>query len=169
MDTRDEALGLFTDGLGIGSEQLSCFEGRKAFQKAIYLLQEEPFSWDMGFRYNLYIRGPYSPQLAEAGYRLLDNPREWEAVRDSQELVGRGQRDVRTLRRKFADDSGELDGDLLELAATYHFLRHRTFRYVDDPSKKHKKSRAWIREHKPDLVARLTEAVRKLRRLEMID
>ena len=169
MDTRDEALGLFADGLGIGSQQLSCFEGRKAFQKAIYLLQEKPFSWEMGFRYSLYIRGPYSPQLADAGYGLLDNREEWEAVLERQQLVRRCQQDVKRLRKEFADDDGELDGDLLELAATYHFLTHRTFRYIDDSSKKHRKSRAWIKEHKPDLVARLSEAVRKLRRLEMVD
>ncbi len=169
MDARDEALGLFAEGLGIGSQQLGCFEGRKTFQKAIYLLQEEPFKWDMGFRYNLYIRGPYSPQLADAGYGLLDNREEWKAVLERQQLVSKAQAHVQRLRDEFAGDNGELDGDLLELAATYHFLTHRTFRYVDDPSKKHEKSKAWIEEHKSDLAIGLEEAVEKLAHLGMMD
>ena len=169
MDARDEALGLFAEGLGIGSQQLGCFEGRKTFQKAIYLLQEKPFSWDMGFRYNLYIRGPYSPQLADAGYGLLDNKDEWDAVLESQQLVRAAQKHVQKLREEFTGEDGDLDGDLLELAATYHFLRHRTFRYVDDPSKKHEKSEAWIAEHKTELMSNLSEAVETLKRLHMID
>ena len=169
MDARDEALGLFAEGLGIGSQQLGCFEGRKTFQKAIYLLQEEPFSWDMGFRYSLYIKGPYSPRLANAGYGLLESRQEWDGVLDSQQLVRSAQDGVETLRDAFTGDGGELDSDLLELAATYHFLTHRTFRYVDDRSKKHEKSKAWIRKHKFDLLTKLSEAVSKLKQLEMID
>ena len=169
MDARDEALGLFADGLGIGPDHLNSFAGRKTFQKAIYLLQEGPRPWDMGFRYNLYIRGPYSPQLAEAGYGLLDDPVGWKAVRKHKQLVSTAQHDVDRLREEFASDRGGLDGDLLELAATHHFLIHQTYRYVSNPNEKRRKSEDWIREHKPDLAGKLTEAIDKLKRLKMID
>jgi len=169
MDARDEALALFADGLGIGPDHLNSFAGRKTFQKAIYLLQEDPFKWDMGFRYNLYIRGPYSPQLADAGYRLLDDHEGRKALLACKQLVNKAQQDVDSLSEGFAGDSGELDGDLLELAATHHFLIHQTYRYVSNPNEKRRKSEEWIGEHKPDLAGKLREAVDKLKRLGMID
>jgi len=169
MDRRDQALALFVDALGIEADELQKFDGRKTFQKAIYLLQEAPFCLDLGFRYNLYIRGPYSPQLADAGYRLLDDPRSRQAVLDSKRLVASSQRAIDQLRDHFTGHDRHLDGELLELVATYHFLTHQTYRYVDDPDEKRTKSEQWIAEHKQDLIARLPEAVARLKRLGMID
>ena len=169
MDARDQALALFVDALGIDEDDLRRFDGRKTFQKAMYLLQEEPFCLDLGFRYNLYIRGPYSPQLADAGYRLLGNPPARQAVLDSKQLVSTSRQAIDRLRGEFTGQDGHLDGDLLELAATHHFLTHQTYRYVDDPDQKRENSKQWIAEHKPELMSKLVEAVSRLGRLGMID
>lgn len=46
------------------------FDDRLILQKTIYLLQA--FGLHLGYFFNFYIRGPYSPQLARAGYRLSE-------------------------------------------------------------------------------------------------
>jgi len=56
----------------------SSFSVRLESQKKIFLLQLHPELTDkLGFRYNLYVRGPYSPDLARIYYDL-------EAVQPAQ-------------------------------------------------------------------------------------
>ncbi len=44
------------------------FEGRLSLQKIIYLMQE--FGISLGYSFNWYIHGPYSPELASDGFKL---------------------------------------------------------------------------------------------------
>lgn len=45
-------------------------EDRKQFQKTIYLLQAAGI--DLGYDFNWYVHGPYSPDLAKVGYKLAE-------------------------------------------------------------------------------------------------
>lgn len=62
------ALGLLLQD--IGNFDMSSFRGRLLFQKTVQLLQS--FGIDLGYRYNWYLRGPYSPDLAKVGFELKD-------------------------------------------------------------------------------------------------
>jgi len=168
MDTRDEVLAMFLDALGIVATDLRSFDGRKRMQKAIYLLQQGPFKRDFGFRYNLYIKGPYSPALANAGYTLLQNPGQWEQVRQHMTLKDDCKRDIEKVRAEFAQPSGSLDHEMLELAATAHFLMHDTFGYLSDPRQREDKARQWLETNKPALSAEFDQALSRLRHLEMV-
>jgi uncharacterized protein YwgA len=168
MDTRDKALALFLDALGVSESDLGQFEGRKQFQKAIYLLQQPPFERDFGFHYNLYIKGPYCPALADAGYRLLQNVDGWQQTRRQFELKPECISDIEKLCRVFTRTDDTLDADLLELAATIHFLLNQTFRYVPNDNSRVSHTHSWVQQNKPELAARFDKAIEKLRSLKML-
>ena len=168
MDRRDQVLALFLDALGIDQNDLSTFDGRKSFQKAIYLLQQHPFNWNFGFRYNLYIKGPYSPSLANAGYTLLQNHDQWAQVRQHMALRADCKRHIEAVRSQFAHPDGPLDHEMLELAATLHFLLQDTFGYVSDPRQRADEARRWLEKNKPALAIRFDEAMGELKRLQML-
>lgn len=46
-------------------------QSRVIFQKLVYSLQKTGFNF--GYNYNLYIKGPYSPDLASDGYLIVEN------------------------------------------------------------------------------------------------
>lgn len=168
MDRRDLGAALVLTELGIPLDSLNAFDVRRAFQKAIYLLQEGRTRWQFGFAFNLYIRGPYSPDLADSAYRLL---REREGTIEAQqaELAHRCRQDIRFLRELFPDpQTGSLDADLLELAATIHFLLSRTFAHLPDDESRMGQTRAWINQRKSQLAARFDEARGKLCQLHMV-
>ena len=169
MDRRDKVLALFVDALGLVEGDLRTFEGRIKFQKAIYLLQQPPFERDFGFQHNLYIKGPYSPALAAAGYRLLDQREAWQAASTQLQLVDDCAQDIERLRHAFRQQPNGLDGDLLELAATIHFLVKDTFRHLPAGQARIDAARMWIEASKHDLVGRFDEAAGRLRDLEMLD
>jgi uncharacterized protein YwgA len=52
----------------IGNFDMSTFDGRLIFQKTVYFLQV--FKIYLGYHFSLYIRGPYSPELAKDGFEL---------------------------------------------------------------------------------------------------
>jgi len=168
MDKQEQVLALFLDALEIGRGDLSTFDGRKSFQKAVYLLQQPPFKRDFGFRYNLYIKGPYSPSLANAGYRLLQNPDQWEQVRQQMTLRADCKRDIEAVRSEFARPDGSLDHEMLELAATLHFLLQDTFGYVSDPRQREDEARRWLEQNKPTLAPHFDQAMSRLRRLQVV-
>lgn len=56
--------------LGINKIDMRDFNNRLIYQKMIYILQEKGVS--LGYDYNWYIRGPYSPQLAEDLFNISE-------------------------------------------------------------------------------------------------
>lgn len=62
-------LKLFLDALDIPSE-IDNFNQRKTIQKAVYLGQLTGV--DLSYRFGWYLKGPYSPSLAEDYYHLAD-------------------------------------------------------------------------------------------------
>lgn len=67
MTNIDVANGMVFQALGIKKDS---FEDRIISQKKIFLLQE--MGIDIGYSYNWYIRGPYSPDLTTYIYDNLD-------------------------------------------------------------------------------------------------
>ncbi|MBU3217790.1 hypothetical protein LL033_09945 [Clostridium estertheticum] len=68
MDNMDIAKGMIFKNLNINSKNsLDC---RVIIQKKIYLLQEQEV--DLGYEYNWYLKGPYSPTLTSYVYDNLD-------------------------------------------------------------------------------------------------
>ena len=67
MEMKLVLLKLFLDKLGISSE-IDTFEKRKTIQKAVYLGQLTDV--DLSYRFGWYLKGPYSPSLAEDYYPL---------------------------------------------------------------------------------------------------
>jgi uncharacterized protein YwgA len=52
----------------LDSLEMSTFEGRVVLQKTVYLLQAMGIF--LGYRFNWYLYGPYSPELARHGFEL---------------------------------------------------------------------------------------------------
>ncbi len=67
MTNIDIANGLVFQSLGVGKDT---FDERLLSQKKVFLLQE--LGVDIGYSYNWYIRGPYSPDLANYIFHNLD-------------------------------------------------------------------------------------------------
>lgn len=49
---------------------MGSLEGRKQFQKTVYLIQA--FDINLGYHFSWYIHGVYSPNLADIGYKLAE-------------------------------------------------------------------------------------------------
>jgi Uncharacterized conserved protein len=84
------------------------FISRLRLQKYVYLARF--FGFDLGYVYNLYLRGPYSPDLAEDYYRLKERSK-WEDL-----LIPIINFD------KFAKLVRGKDHRWLEIATTIHFV-----------------------------------------------
>lgn len=54
----------------IDNFDMDTFDGRLKFQKTVHILQS--FGIHLGYYYNWYLRGPYSPDLAKAGFALKE-------------------------------------------------------------------------------------------------
>lgn len=72
MNKKEKILSKILQMLDFSSIDPSTFENRLIYQKTIYLLQFSGIS--LGYRFNWYIRGPYSPELTETIYKI-DNDR----------------------------------------------------------------------------------------------
>lgn len=100
----------------IGNYNMRTFSGRVIFQKTGYLLQA--FGFYLGYKFNWYIRGPYCPNLASDGYKLVEK---YEKI---PEVYFARLEDDASFRRflSFLGDK-KTDADWLELLASIHALR----------------------------------------------
>ncbi len=108
---------------------LNNIEDRKKLQKFVYLLQA--LGCRLHYHYNLYIHGPYSPELTREAYNLnlIQNPiREILSRRVKVDDLELGK--IRKLKElvKGLDRSEDL-----EILATIHYLKHVA--YMPDRSK----------------------------------
>ncbi|OGC76862.1 MAG: hypothetical protein A2Z27_05950 [candidate division Zixibacteria bacterium RBG_16_50_21] len=95
---------------------MSNFQDRLKLQKYIYLLQA--FGLYLGFRFNWYIYGPYSPDLARDGFELAKQYPNVPEVKFMEEKD----------ETKFSEFIGFLhpnedNTDWLEMIASLHFLK----------------------------------------------
>lgn len=94
------------------------FSERLILQKTIYLMQT--FDLFIGYHFNWYLKGPYSPQLAKDAYDLSNTYEELpEVTFVSVSAEKRFQ--------KFMSLVGDhlMDADWLEAIASIHYLYHR--------------------------------------------
>lgn len=160
MGSREKFLALMIDKLDLdySLQNLDTIDGRKFFQKVTYLVQEpinaittEPIP--LNYHYNLYLHGPYSPELADSGYELLN----------SLEDYNNYQKHFR-LKPKHAERIGEVSGfikkaketlgleetiGVLELLATVHFLYSKSYSYIDDGANRRSEAAQRCIELKP--------------------
>ena len=54
----------------VSNFNMETLNGRKIFQKTTYLIQA--FGIELGYEFNWYLYGVYSPDLADVGYKLQD-------------------------------------------------------------------------------------------------
>ena len=99
----------------IGNFSNDTLDDRKRFQKTVYLIQA--FGIDLGYDFNWYVHGPYSPELAKVGYKLAEI---YDEVRPTEFSDSR-------YKNRFQDfldfvEPISNDVDKLEAAASIHWL-----------------------------------------------
>lgn len=124
MDRRQIGLKLVMDGLGL-DVRIDDFDDRLILQKAIYLAQAAGVN--LGYHYGWYLRGPYSPAVAEDGFaaavELEDGLNETQGwIID--ELTHARLRKLQPLWHDPKSGKGNL-ARKLELLASVHFLIDR--------------------------------------------
>jgi uncharacterized protein YwgA len=130
----DSALKWLARRLGISKKDVEeNFEARLRLQKAVFFLKFmkiEPFT---NYSFDLYLRGPYSPALADEYYELPDD----EAQGDYSLLP-----DVDSLLSWFMDH----DIDWLEVATSILSLWSKGVREADEIYDVLKLSKPWVSE-----------------------
>lgn len=120
-----------------GGLNIKKFTERLVLQKRIYLLQL--FGIDLGYRYNWYIRGPYSPSLADDAFELELKKTEIDTSSSGFELTSSSK----TRLKKYEKFEREIPQDefekYLEILASIHYLKHIGF-VPDGVSKKNIKN-----------------------------
>jgi len=105
--------------------RLADFDDRLVLQKRVYLLQN--FGFSMGYRYNWYVRGPYSPQLTEDAFAAQARLRDLQRQSDDYSLTTESLEMIATYKAFENRLGGSQLPLLLELAASIHYLRHVGF------------------------------------------
>lgn len=94
-------------------------EGRLCMQKAIYLAQRA--GPDLGYRFNWYLRGPYSPALAEAYFEAYPNRASFQQYSAGEKI----KKSLRSLRKLFeAKPESASKPQWLEALASLHYLQY---------------------------------------------
>ena len=150
-------LKLFLDKLGIEPE-IDTFDERKTIQKAVYLGQLTGV--DLSYRFGWYLKGPYSPSLAEDYYHLADEleigDESYEDYQLKKSLSDRLEK-VQPLIDKPEEFMLE-NVDWLELVASYDYLG-RVRKLSDEKADK------VLAKEKPDLYEYRELAKRKLKEI----
>lgn len=157
MEMKLVLLKLFLDKLGIDPE-IDTFDKRKKIQKAVYLGQLSDV--DLSYRFGWYLKGPYSPSLAEDYYHLADEleigDESYEEYQLKKSLSDRLEK-VQPLIDKPEEFKLE-NVDWLELVASYDYLR-RVRKLSDEKADK------VLAKEKPDLYEYRELAKRKLKKI----
>jgi uncharacterized protein YwgA len=116
-------LKLALDRIGFSDIQLDGFTDRKILQKKIYLLQLTGI--DLGFRYNWYVKGPYSPALADAAFALREEI-QYDNEYEGYQLNPKTENKFEKLDEiiKLPDTFEAEEHEWLELLASLHYLKH---------------------------------------------
>lgn len=128
MDERQIGLALALREVGVSSD-ISGFDARLILQKAVYLLEEAGIR--LGYSFNWYLRGPYSPGLTRDLYDLASNTEDvagWVLDDHSRTVASR-------MRPLLVGEAGEdiaPKAKRLELLASLHYLARRRQLNVDE-------------------------------------
>lgn len=97
------------------------FQNRLIIQKSIYLLKLKDI--DFGFAYNLYVRGPYSPDLTK---EIYDHKSIVENLKTTSKLDSSESKKIKEFKELFHAPRPSI----LEVAATYAYF---AFEQEQDP------------------------------------
>jgi len=111
--------------LGIESIDMDNFDNRLKYQKLIYLVQNSGLS--LGYGYNWYVRGPYSPPLTQDLFEIDKNNQIFESgkrldLQNEQEIVKRIET-IKDLLGKNIENS-----EFLEVLASLIYLKKSSAR-----------------------------------------
>lgn len=106
--------------LDFPSINVDSFDDRLRYQKVIYLLQY--YDLPVGFRFNWYVRGPYSPPLTDILYSIRNQPDLWEQCSD---ITFVNQDEVEKTILDFKGKLGEKidDWQYLEIFASLSYIK----------------------------------------------
>lgn len=127
MDERQIGLALALKEVGVSTD-VSGFDSRLILQKSVYLLEEAGIR--LGYSFNWYLRGPYSPGLTRDAYELASNNEEvarWELDERSRGVANR----LKSLLAS-QDEDTSTKARRLELLASLHYLFRRRRVNVND-------------------------------------
>lgn len=96
--------------------KLETFTERKLLQKLVYLLQV--FGVKLGFNYDWYLHGPYSPGLTRTLYEIMETRAFPHEQLNSPDIAR-----INKLKSFLGNDI--LSSDKLELLVSIHYLRER--------------------------------------------
>lgn len=103
-------------------QTLTTLEGRVAFQKRVYMLQQ--LGLDLKYQFSWDVYGPYSRQLAEDAHVYELNREDVDARIASLRLNEQTERTVGQLKAMVAENPGLSEAAWLELLASSHYLIH---------------------------------------------
>lgn len=118
------------------------FDDRLQLQKIVYLLWADGIS--LGYGFNWYAHGPYSPKLAADGYALDDAIFKYGA-----KIILNDEGNIAAKIKSFKDFLGNdiNDPTYLEILASLHYIKTIVFDGKDDSEK----ITSWLMEQKPYL------------------
>ena len=97
------------------------FNDRLRLQKIIFLARK--LGYDLGYSYNWYARGPYSPSLT----RMLFSANEQEQLHIEDLQLTRDEKEIVGQLREFLQDDVSNPRSLELLASVWYFLRRRPY------------------------------------------
>ena len=152
-------LKLFLDELDIPSE-IDNFNQRKTIQKAVYL--GKLTGVDLSYRFGWYLKGPYSPSLAEDYYHLADELEIGDEGYQEYQLKKSLSAKLEKIKPLFEkpEEFKLKKVDWLELVASCDYLRR--VRNLSD-----NKIDEILKKEKPDLYEHRELAKRKLKEISL--
>jgi uncharacterized protein YwgA len=130
---------------GIYRFKIDLFEDRLKLQKIVYIAKH--FGIDLGYTFNEYIRGPYSPELADDYYKLKDI---WDEEIRRLELLN-NELDNENIKRLIEFLKGKSIAELEGIATGLMFLDILKRKGVKDKDLLRKKLAILIESRKPFL------------------
>lgn len=153
---RQIALKLALDALNV-QPSTQYFQDRLLIQKATYLAQQAGLN--LGYRYNWYLKGPYSPGLTRDAFALAENPDIGGTFKLADSVA---ERLARVALVSEPPPGTELSRDQwLELLASLHYL-------VKQLNKNENEALAIIRRSKPNLAPHVPRAREALHTAQLL-
>lgn len=128
MKKREKILSKIFQMLDFSSIDPTVFNNRLIYQKTIYLLQYSGIS--LGYRFNWYIRGPYSPDLTSTIFEVNENP---SIYSESKSIRFKDQEGIERKIKKFSKALGDnsQNPEFLEILASVAYLNENDPAYSD--------------------------------------
>lgn len=128
MDRQQIGMKLVLDAIGLPF-RIGCFDERLILQKTVCLVQA--LGVDLGYDFNWYLRGPYSPGLTRDAFAVATQLQEGDESEDWK-LDDESSRRLRKVKPLFTTSDRHALAIKLELLASIRFLLDRGCAQPDD-------------------------------------